>query len=44
MRIRHYGLLANHCREAKLAPIREAIGQADSEPQAKEGDEVSSVN
>jgi hypothetical protein len=38
MRIRHYGFLANRCREAKLAQIREAIGQADSEPQAKESD------
>jgi hypothetical protein len=41
MRIRHYGFLANRCREAKLAQIREAIGQAQSEPQAREseGDE-----
>lgn len=29
MRIRHCGFLANRCREAKLAQIRRAIGQAD---------------
>ena len=34
VRIRHYGFLANRCREAKLAQIRHAIGQA--EEQAKE--------
>ena len=31
MRIRHYGFLANRCREAKLATIREAIGQAEAD-------------
>jgi len=34
MRIRYYGFLANRCRKAKLAQIRQAIGQA--EEQAKE--------
>ena len=29
MRVRHYGFLANRCREAKLAQIRQAIGQAE---------------
>ena len=34
MRIRHYGFLANRCREARLAQIRQVIGQA--EEQARE--------
>jgi hypothetical protein len=35
MRIRHYGFLADCCRDAKLAQIREAIGRAEPEPEAK---------
>jgi len=31
MRIRHYGFLANRCREAKLGQIRQAIGQAEDQ-------------
>ncbi len=38
VRIRHYGFLANRCRKAKLAQIRQAIGQA--EEQAKETEEA----
>lgn len=31
MRIRHYGFLANRCRQAKLAKIRQLLGQAADE-------------
>ena len=31
MRIRHCGFLANRCRQAKLAQVRQAIGQAEHE-------------
>ncbi|MCP5084310.1 MAG: hypothetical protein GY948_21690 [Alphaproteobacteria bacterium] len=32
MRVRHCGFLANRCRKAKLAQIREAIGHIDEVP------------
>jgi hypothetical protein len=36
MRIRHCGFLANRCREAKLAQIRQALGQAQAQAQETE--------
>ncbi len=42
MRIRHYGFLANRCREAKLAQIRQAIGQAKE--QARETEPAESAH
>jgi hypothetical protein len=44
MRVRHYGFLANRCRKAKLAKIRELLGQmvdevvTDESTQAKKSD------
>jgi len=34
-RIRHFGFLANRCRKAKLAQIREVLAQPEPEPAAK---------
>ena len=42
MRIRHCGFLANRCRQAKLAQVRQAIGQAEHEATESEPAEVAS--
>lgn len=34
MRIRHYGFLANRCRQRKLAQIRQCLEETDAQKQA----------
>jgi hypothetical protein len=40
VRIRHFGFLANRCRDDKLARCRELLGQAPSPPPARPPDEI----